>query len=725
MASRLDRLLRRYDAADFVLQQKARVLFGICLTILCLIPPLILYIAFYAQQSAKVWSPAVAAFILIALAIGLLINGHYTVSSHMVLLTCLIAVWLATFSDSGGPVMRLDTIVLILAVLTMTPLIIIEYKWSIILYFLGNALLLIIFMVLNWHSLALPETALVDYLIDTLFAFIFICVTSYYVFTISQRALDRANQDILNRKQAEQQTATAKAFLESSLASIPEGVLLLDEKGRFTYVNPTLMGWVEKDESDFVGKSITDILDQYVDSASKRLVLKEVLKRIAEGETVIGTEIRIKDAAGTYKPMAITASGITDDNHQIVGGIAILVDLTERKQLESQLRQSQKMEAIGTLAGGIAHDFNNILSAIMGNTELILMKHPAEGKYDKKLESIYAACERAKDLIGQILAFSRKSSAEPQPVLLQAIIKENLKLLKASLPSTIEIRQQIPDASMYVMADPTQIHQILMNLCTNAHHSMVQTGGVLEVALSAMDIQAGGNEANAPVAPGEWVKLTVSDTGEGIPEAIRDRIFDPYFSTKGKGLGTGLGLAVVHGIVKSYGGTVDVWSRPGKGSVFTVYLPRLADFVESKTRPSQPLHQGNQERVLMVDDEPMILDFTREALQQLGYQVEATTRPEEALDWFQSEPDRFDLVITDMTMPGMTGDKLAGEILKIRPDIPVVLCTGYSERLDRHHAKAMGIKAFHMKPLNLHELSETLYQLLHPDSAAAVYPSQF
>ena len=723
MASRLDRLLRRYDAADFMLQQKARVLFGICLTILCLIPPLIFYIALYAQQSPKVWGPAAAAFILIALAVWLLIKGRYIVSSHMVLLTCLIAVWLATFLDTGGPVMRLDTIVLILAILTMTPLIIIENKWAIIFYFLGNAFVLVVFMTLNWHSLALPHTALVDYLIDNLFAFIFICVTSYYVFTISKRALDRANQDILNRKQAEQETATAKAFLESSLASIPEGVLLLDEKSRFTYVNPTLLGWVEKAESDFVGKSVTDILDRYVDGDSKRLVQKEVLERIVKGETVIGTEIRIKDEKGGFKPMAITASGITDENHQIVGGIAILVDLTERKQLESQLRQSQKMEAIGTLAGGIAHDFNNILSAIMGNTELILMKHPADGKYDKKLESIYSACERAKDLIGQILAFSRKSSAEPRPVLMQAIVKENLKLLKASLPSTIEIRQHVADASMYVMADPTQIHQILMNLCTNAHHAMVQAGGVMEVDLSGVDIQAGGNAANAPVAAGAWIKLTVSDTGEGIPEAIRDRIFDPYFSTKGKGLGTGLGLAVVHGIVKTYGGAVEVWSQPGKGSVFSVYLPRLADFVDSKVRPSPPLHQGRKERVLVVDDEPMILDFAREALKQLGYRVEATTRPEEALDWFQADSGRFDLVITDMTMPGMTGDKLAGEILRIRPDIPVVLCTGYSERLDRHHAQAMGIKAFHMKPLNLHELSETLHQLLHPDASAAAYLS--
>jgi len=723
MASRLDRLLRRYDAADFMLQQKARVLFGICLTILCLIPPLIFYIALYAQQSPKVWGPAAAAFILIALAVWLLIKGRYIVSSHMVLLTCLVAVWLATFLDTGGPVMRLDTIVLILAVLTMTPLIIIEHKWAIIFYFLGNAFVLMLFMALNWHSLALPHTALVDYLIDNLFAFIFICVTSYYVFTISKRALDRANQDILNRKQAEQETATAKAFLESSLASIPEGVVLMDENVRMSYVNPVLLKWIGGRAEDFVGEMIPDILDIYVDGASKQFIQKNIIDRVLAGGTIIGAEIRLKEYQGQYKPVSITASAITDENARLIGGIAILVDLTERKQLESQLRQSQKMEAIGTLAGGIAHDFNNILSAIMGNTELILMKHPADGKYDKKLESIYAACERAKDLIGQILAFSRKSSAEPQPVLLQAIIKENLKLLKASLPSTIEIRQHIADASMYVMADSTQIHQILMNLCTNAHHAMAQTGGVMEVDLSAVDIQAGANASDAPVAPGEWIKLTVSDTGGGIPEAIRDRIFDPYFSTKGKGLGTGLGLAVVHGIVKSYGGAVEVWSQPGEGSVFTIYLPRLADFVDSKARPSPPIQQGRQERVLVVDDEPMILDFAREALKQLGYRVEATTRPEEALDWFQADSGRFDLVITDMTMPGMTGDKLAGEILRIRPDIPVVLCTGYSERLDRHHAQAMGIKAFHMKPLNLHELSETLHQLLHPDASAAAYLS--
>jgi signal transduction histidine kinase/CheY-like chemotaxis protein/ABC-type amino acid transport substrate-binding protein len=383
----------------------------------------------------------------------------------------------------------------------------------------------------------------------------------------------------------------------------------------------------------------------------------------------------------------------------------------ERRAMEDQLLQAQKMEAIGTLAGGIAHDFNNILGAMIGYTELCLYDlspgHPARSNLDQVLR----AGSRARDLVKQILAFSRKSEAHRSLINVVPIVSEVAKLLRASLPATITIRQEVDPAVGMILADPIQVHQVLMNLCTNAAHAMEESGGALAVRVVPVTLAGGDHGAPGQLAEGAYIRLQVSDTGSGIDPAVMDRIFDPYFTTKPKDKGTGMGLAVVHGIVSSQGGAVAVDSRMGAGTTFTVWFP-MAEREAAPREQAQPVLLPGTERVLLVDDEAALVDLGQAMLTRLGYRVTTRTSSLEALEAFRADPLRYDLVITDMTMPNMTGDRLADAVRTIRPEIPVILCTGYSERMSEEKARAMGIAGFLYKPLLLEQLSRTIREAL-------------
>ena len=388
----------------------------------------------------------------------------------------------------------------------------------------------------------------------------------------------------------------------------------------------------------------------------------------------------------------------------------------ERTRLFDQLQITQRMEAIGTLAGGIAHDFNNILASIMGYTELAMEEVEEKSQAHHDLGQIFKACSRAKDLIYQILMFSQQTEQERVPVKVSHAVKEVLKLLRASLPSTIDIRQVISKNLNHILADPTQIHQIVMNLCANAAHAMQENGGVLEVRLYQVTLNAGFANQYPDMKQGQYVKMSFKDTGHGIPPEVRDSIFNPYFTTKEKGEGTGLGLAVVHGIVKNLEGEITVDSEPGKGSIFDVYLPVIEDEEQEIIKLIEPLHTGH-ENVLVVDDEPGIVEMGGRMLESLGYRVTTRTSSIEALELFKHEPGRFELIITDMTMPNMTGDRFSQEVMKIRPDIPIILCTGYSHQISEEKAKKIGIKAFVMKPLVKRELSSIVRQVLDKEQS--------
>lgn len=378
----------------------------------------------------------------------------------------------------------------------------------------------------------------------------------------------------------------------------------------------------------------------------------------------------------------------------------------EQKRLESQLRQTQKMEAIGTLAGGIAHDFNNILSAIIGYTEIAMHDAPKGSELQITLQKVLKGGDRAKDLVKQILTFSRQSEIEPKPVKIKAIVTEALKLLRASLPTTIEVRLNLQSNSA-VMADPTQIHQIVMNLCANAGQAMHAKGGILDINLKEVKLDSEFAAQHPGIVPGAYINLNVGDTGHGIPAEIQDRIFDPFFTTRGKVEGTGMGLSVVHGIVTSHGGAMTVASEPGTGSVFSVFLPVIEEWFELETEVEKTILTGT-ERILFIDDEEPLTDMGKRMLESLGYDVVATTSSIEALELFKAQADRFDLVITDLTMPHMTGENLAKELMQIRPDVPVILCTGFSARIDEKKAMAMGIRAFISKPILKHEIAKII-----------------
>jgi len=493
----------------------------------------------------------------------------------------------------------------------------------------------------------------------------------------------------------------------------PDGVEVLDARGNVVDCNKTHQVLLGYSHEDIVGNHTTAFFsDKNKASFKKRLpILKET--GLAEGE------IELVRSDGSIIPVWRKEKGIYNGNMEFVGSVVYNRDISnhkraeeEKKKLEIQLQQAQKMQAIGTLAGGIAHDFNNILFPIIGYTEMAIDDVPEEGVTRSNLGEVLKAANRAKGLVQQILTFSRQSEQERKPLKIQSIIKETLKLLRASLPSTIEITQNIDKECRPTMADPTQIHQVLMNLCTNAYHAMHEKGGVLGVTLTEVDIDSGDLTSDLDPNPGPYLKLVVSDTGHGMERLVMERIFDPYFTTKGPAEGIGMGLAVVHGIVRSHGGYITVYSEPGKGTAFHVYLPRIESGAILSETVSTELTPKGKEHILIVDDEEQIVHMVRLLLESIGYHVTARTSSVEALEAFHTQPERFDLVITDQTMPNMTGTELAQKLMGIRSDIPIILFTGFSEVITEEKAKSIGIREYVMKPIVKIEIARTIRRVL-------------
>ncbi|MBU2512608.1 response regulator [bacterium] len=487
------------------------------------------------------------------------------------------------------------------------------------------------------------------------------------------------------------------------------GMCLINMNKKHTMVNPLMSEIVGYSEEELLNKTFTEL--SHPDDLDDD---NEVYESLVSGEINRAVyEKRYLHKSGRLVHVLVGVFLLRDTANNPVHFVVNIQDISQIKKLEQQLMQAQKMEAIGTLAGGIAHDFNNILSGILGYSQIVKMHqlsedHPAAETIDK----IIKASHRAIDLVKQILTFSRRETSEIKKIRITPIIKESIKLLKAILPSTIAIEQHLTVKNDCVYANPGLIQQIILNFSTNAVQAMRDAGGILSIFLEETTLSKSDCKTLLNIDPGEYLSLTVQDTGKGISDIIKNRIFEPYFTTKPVGEGTGLGLSVVHGIVKDLGGAIMVNSRPGEGSQFKVFLPKVVEGekIECNTIEGD-LIQGKG-RVLIVDDELMIAETTGEMLESLGYQVSIETDSIKALERFRDSPDQFDLLLTDMTMPHLRGDQLATAILEIRSGFPVIVCTGFSELMDEEQAQKIGIQHYLMKPVSWKELTNKIDLLL-------------
>jgi PAS domain S-box-containing protein len=526
--------------------------------------------------------------------------------------------------------------------------------------------------------------------------------------------IQSVGRDITERKKAEEALEQSETYLRTLINTIPDLVWLKNEAGIYLFCNSRFERFFGAKEEKIVGKTDYD----FVDKALADFFRKHDKLAMAKGAPSINEEEVTYADDGHHEILETIKMPLHDSEGQLIGVLGIARDITERKyaederkKLEGQLRQSQKMESVGSLAGGIAHDFNNILFPIVGHTEMLLEDVSADSPFRDGLNQIYAGALRASELVKQILTFSRQKSGELKLIKIQHIMKEALKLIRSTTPTTIEIKQDIKTDCGVIKADPTQIHQIIINLTTNAHHAMEKTGGELKVSLMEVDI--GELDLIDPdIKSGTYACLSVTDTGKGMNKELIQKIFDPFFTTKEKSRGTGMGLAVVHGIVKNMGGAIQVYSELGKGSEFKIYFPIETSSFDQQSIKMHETIQGGMEQILLIDDETAILTMEKQLLERLGYHVTSHTSSLKALEVFRDSPDKFDLVITDMAMPNMPGDKLSAELTKIRSDIPILLCTGFSETLFEEKAESLGINGFLLKPIVMKNLSHKIREVL-------------
>ncbi len=490
-----------------------------------------------------------------------------------------------------------------------------------------------------------------------------------------------------------------KSIMDNSSALI----YLKDVNGKYLFVNKKFASLFNIAEPDVIGREDSDLFPE-----DRARSFKENDKKVLDSACPLEFEefLELPDGRHTYISVKFP---VFNTEGKAVSVCGITTDITERKILERKLIQSYKMEAIGRLAGGIAHDFNNILTAIIGNTELILMEHE-NNPFSENLQEILKSGIRARDLVKQILTFSRYTEEVKKTINIPSVIGESFRLLRATLPKTIDIKLKTEGDNLAVFADETHIHQIFMNLCTNAAYSMREKGGTVTVDIGVFDITSDNMSEYDELNPGSYIRLSVTDTGHGMTQDVVDKIFEPFFTTKPLGEGTGMGLSIVHGIVKNYGGTILVSSEPGKGSTFQAFLPMVYYPVrEEKKNGGICRGSGN---ILFVDDEEGIVNLWNTVLERAGYHVSSFTDSKKALETFKRDPFMFDIVITDHTMPELTGFNMAKEILTVRPDVPVILCTGFNEEINREKVLQEGIKRFMLKPVEIAELTETVKVLL-------------
>lgn len=516
-------------------------------------------------------------------------------------------------------------------------------------------------------------------------------------------------RDITERKAAEaalHKSQTTTRLLAAVVHQAREAIIITDLAGIIEYVNPAYTAMTGYTAAELLGHPLrVPTPEQPVDQGQQT-----PWATVQQNETWTGRFMDVrKDGSHYHKD--ITLFPIHDADGQLINYCQIARDISHELQLERQLSQAQRLETIGTLAGGIAHDFNNILMPMIGYAEMAAVKLPSTDPLQTNLQQILKGAQRARELVRQILTFSRQHEQQRSPLYLHIIVKEALKLMRPSIPSTIEIRQLIDPACQKVLGDATQLHQVLVNLCTNAFHAMEEKGGVLTITLEQVVIDPTLAQLYPNLQQEDYARLAVSDTGIGMARATLERIFEPFFTTKSVDQGTGLGLSVAHGIIRAHDGALLAQSALGKGSTFYIYLPIFVADTKQSTEQEESVVRG-QETILLVDDEPTIAEILKVMLEWLGYQADAYSSSRAALTAFQHQPQKYDLVLSDLTMPDMTGVELAGQLQLVRPGIPVIIITGYGNRLDEKTQQRNGIRHVAGKPIIISELAPLIRQVL-------------
>lgn len=525
-----------------------------------------------------------------------------------------------------------------------------------------------------------------------------------------------SGQDITARKNAEEALRASEGSLRAIIEATSEGFVIADlDRRQITDVNTALHTMLGYKREDLFKHPLTYFI--HPDDLHKWEARRERARETPHQSY----EMRLLTKSGEALSVEVNASALPKAPNENQHSVAFITDITERKkqeahqkELEKQLRQAQKMETVGTLAGGIAHDFNNILTPILGYSSLLTARIPEDDPNHARIQQIAKSANRAANMVKQILTFSRRAEGEMASTDIAEVVHEAMQLVHSTLPSHIEIKTQIPDHCAPVIADSTQIQQMILNLCTNAQHAMDAEGGVLEVSLEETVVTPQMAELSPPLHVGRYLKLTVSDTGAGMDEDTLTRMFDPFFTTKKSGEGTGLGLSMVHGIVQKHQGDIQVKSTLGQGSVFSVFLP-ITDIQPAAENPNLARPQGHQERILIVDDERINTEFLEELLDESGYQHQSFTDSIEALDDFVSYPDKYQMILTDQTMPRMTGDQLVKAVREISPDIPIIMMSGYDTKINMDNAHEFGVDYFIQKPVSIEELTQVMDQLLETD----------
>jgi PAS domain S-box-containing protein len=513
-------------------------------------------------------------------------------------------------------------------------------------------------------------------------------------------------RDITERKKVKERALLTQFIYEKVAVPILHG----GEDGRILDANEQACAYLGYTKEELCNLTIFDI-----DEALSEKQIIQKWKDTQEKEVLI-FETQHKHKDGTLLPVEVTANSLHYEGLKY--SISFIKDISARKQEEilkskanAHLQHVQRLEGLGILAGGIAHDFNNILSAILGYTELAKNKLNPGDEIQKYLTPVLDAGKRAKSLVQQILTFSKQAHSRKAPIDISNVVKEALDLIRATIPSSIIIEQDIKTNMGFVIADETMIHQVIMNLCTNASHAMEAHGGTLNVLLINSDIGKKDSQNFPDLEPGKYVKLVVGDTGHGMDETTKSRVFDPYFTTKKSGEGTGLGLSTVHGIVKEHGGTIKLFSEVNIGTTFQLFFPLEESGPDSSLETIMDMPRGN-ENILLVDDETFLLNLGKELLEGLGYRVQTRASSIDALEAFRANPDKYDLIFSDLTMPHMTGDVLAREVKSLRPEIPFIICTGYSTKINEEKFKDIGINAVLMKPVTFQEVADAVRKSL-------------